>query len=536
MYDDAVIFTLEPGSVFVIPSSVLNAYGYGGGPTSFVIGNANNNIIFFEYGQDGAPGASVHGLDGDDTIYAGLGQGNYYNGDSGNDTFYAGRPGTWQYNFFDGGSGIDTIHLRPTVNGFVNLNSDIFSNIENVNVTNIRAVLTATDADNVISGLLKRVYALGGNDRIDGQYFHSTGYFDGGAGTDTLDFTTVTRTDSTQPGVAFNMNVTDVDHGAVSIEIVLGSAYADVFTGNAEDSRIEGRKGNDTIFGGAGADSIFGNDGNDELHGGDDNDVLYGGSGDDRIFGDAGNDTLIGNVGADELIGGLGDDIYFISDSNAITVELADQGNDTIHTRVSWALDANFENLSSAGVDLTLTGNLTANVIIGDRGANIIDGMSGADTLRGGAGNDFIKGSRGNDVLRGDAGADTLDGGMDNDTLFGGVGLDVLTGGTGSDRFHFTALPDSGRTITLADRITDFSQAELDRIVLSLIDADATMADDQAFDFIGFGSFSGNAGELRAFYRDGNTFVSGDVDGNGASDIMIELTGMVALTSADFIL
>jgi hypothetical protein len=48
-----------------------------------------------------------------------------------------------------------------------------------------------------------------------------------------------------------------------------------------------------------------------------------------------------------------------------------------------------------------------------------------------------------------------------------------------------------------ADRITDFSHAQGDRIDLAGIDARFTVAGDQAFSFIGTGLYTGVAGQLR---------------------------------------
>ena len=48
-----------------------------------------------------------------------------------------------------------------------------------------------------------------------------------------------------------------------------------------------------------------------------------------------------------------------------------------------------------------------------------------------------------------------------------------------------------------ADRITDFSHAQADRIDLSAIDASTGAAGDQAFSFIGAGLYTGVAGQLR---------------------------------------
>jgi hypothetical protein len=85
------------------------------------------------------------------------------------------------------------------------------------------------------------------------------------------------------------------------------------------------------------------------------------------------------------------------------------------------------------------------------------------------------------------------------------------------------------------DLIKDFV-ADVDEIDLAAIDANAGLASDQAFSFIGAAAFSHTAGELQAKTLGVNTLVSGDVDGNGAADFQILLSGHVTLQAADFLL
>jgi Ca2+-binding RTX toxin-like protein len=108
-----------------------------------------------------------------------------------------------------------------------------------------------------------------------------------------------------------------------------------------------------------------------------------------------------------------------------------------------------------------------------------------------------------------------------------------MTGGTGADVFRFQSLADVG-TLTTRDRITDFSQAEGDKIDLSAIDAIAGGADD-AFTFIGTNvAFTNTAGQLRAGYVGSLTIIEADIDGNGVAEFQIQLTGNILLTGGDF--
>lgn len=101
---------------------------------------------------------------------------------------------------------------------------------------------------------------------------------------------------------------------------------------------------------------------------------------------------------------------------------------------------------------------LSSDVINGQGGNDRIEGLSGSDTLRGGLGNDTLTGGLGTDELIGNNG---------NDSLLGGYSNDILTGGSGADRYVF----DINTRFTLLltpgiDTLTDFNQAESDRIVL----------------------------------------------------------------------
>src|SRR5262249_13765905 len=127
---------------------------------------------------------------------------------------------------------------------------------------------------------------------------------------------------------------------------------------------------------------------------------------------------------------------------------------------------------------------------------------------------------------------DTLYGGDGDDTLIGGAGADWLTGGAGADIFKFAAgdSPTGG-----ADHICDFLSGT-DKIDLSAIDADSGTAGNQAFAFIGNSALSSVAGELRYNVSGPETVLEGDLDGDGAADITIVLSGIVTPLAADFVL
>jgi Ca2+-binding RTX toxin-like protein len=315
--------------------------------------------------------------------------------------------------------------------------------------------------------------------------------------------------------------------------------------------------------GNAANNRIFGNDGASTLTGLDGNDILNGNGGDD---------VLRGGQGADELAGrdngtALGDTATYTDSSVGIVANLATglgsggaaQGDTYIEV----------ENVDGSQGNDTLIGDAGGNNLRGVGGDDVLRGGAGADTLDGGAGTDTasyytasvgvsvslatgsgsngeaqddslagienLSGSQGNDSLVGNNGANTLQGWSGNDALTGANGKDTLTGGAGSDRFAYAGAAQSAVGAN-ADRITDFSHAQGDRIDLSAIDASAALAGNQAFSFIGTALYTGVAGQLRYAVAGGVTTIAGDVNGDGTSDFHIQLTGAIGLVAGDFTL
>jgi len=298
-----------------------------------------------------------------------------------------------------------------------------------------------------------------------------------------------------------------------------GSDGGQTILGGGFDDRLVGLGGDDVLKGFAGDDRLDGGTGDDLLLGGDGADDLRGGAGDDQLDGGADDDLLRGEGGSDLLLGGAGDDIYLIDEFDTVT-ELAGEGIDEVRMfGFDYTLEDNLEILRIRAGAVDGTGNALDNKLFGSTISN---------TLRGRGGDDLVDGKGGRDILEGNDG---------NDILVGGGGKDTLTGGSGADRFVWRDLGEGNAGAGAADVITDFSQAEGDRISFANIDAvsgGGTANDD--FTFIGQSGFSGTAGELRfAFDGAGDTIVQLDVDGDASVDMSVRLTGEIELTAGDFL-
>ncbi|MFZ1341601.1 MAG: CAP domain-containing protein [Paracoccaceae bacterium] len=135
----------------------------------------------------------------------------------------------------------------------------------------------------------------------------------------------------------------------------------------------------------------------------------------------------------------------------------------------SLVLGTGIQRATLLGLDnLALTGSQDVNSLTGNAGSNLMRGLDGNDTLNGMDGADRLFGDGGNDLLQGGSGNDQISGGMGDDLLVGGAGADVLKGDAGNDTLTGSAGADQFvfQCRGGADRITDFSVAEGDRLAL----------------------------------------------------------------------
>ena len=272
-----------------------------------------------------------------------------------------------------------------------------------------------------------------------------------------------------------------------------------IINGTNHSETLAGTNAGDTINGFDGDDFLFGKAGNDTLKGGDGGDILDGG---------AGSDTLDGGSA------GFGvDTADYRSFANGVSVNLltgkAQDGTGT-DTLIS------IENV---------TGTQSGDTIIGDQVGNFLKGEAGVDFISGNGGADTILAGDGNDTVLGGSGQDKIDGGR---------GRDILTGGDDADRFLYFSTGDSPVGSGARDTIRDFEKG-LDKIDVSLIDADTAVSGNQAFSFIGGGGFN-DEGQIRATALNGGTLIQFNVGGNTVADFEIFLEKPVQLAGSDFLL
>ena len=123
------------------------------------------------------------------------------------------------------------------------------------------------------------------------------------------------------------------------------------------------------------------------------NDDLTGDTKSNLLTGGAGNDTLRGWNGADTMNGGMGNDSYFVENAGDKVIEAANQGTDSVSSKVTYTLPVNVENLTLTGtLAINGTGNALANVIAGNTANNQLSGLAGNDTISGNGGNDILNG------------------------------------------------------------------------------------------------------------------------------------------------
>jgi VCBS repeat-containing protein len=508
-------------------------------------GNTLNNVLT---GNSGAN--TLVGLAGNDTLDGGAGADTLLGG-TGNDTYVVDNIGDLVIE--KAGEGTDLVQS--------NITYTLTDNVENLTLTGGAAIDgTGNELGNVLLGnaAANVLAGLEGNDTLNGAGGADTML--GGTGNDTyvVDNVGDAVIENVGEGIdTVQSNITYTLTDNVENLILTGGNNING-TGNALDNVLIGNGAANVLDGGTGADAMAGGYGNDTYildntgdtvseeygHGTDtvmapfdytlganvenltltgtaltgignalDN-VITGTAAANTLTGLDGNDTLNGGAGADTLIGGRGNDIYVVDDALDTTIELANEGVDTVQANLTWTLADHLDNLTLTGtaaidgtgneLDNVLTGNSASNVLVGLAGNDTLDGGAGADTLLGGTGNDtyivddagdaviesagegtdLVKSSvtttltdnvenltltgsaaingTGNELdntLLGNSAANVLTGLAGNDTLNGGAGADTLIGGAGDDVYLVDNAGDA--VIENAGEGTDLVQASV---------------------------------------------------------------------------
>ena len=561
--------TVESAVSYELSSTVENLYlagsaainGTGSASANLLVGNSGANLLSGEGGND-----TLYSGNGNDTLDGGSGNDTMTGGD-GDDTYYIDSANDVIVELTNGGS--DTVVSENIFTLTATLENLTLSGSKAVAITGstVANILTGNTGANLIRGLEGNdaLYGGGGHDTLDGGIGNDV--MAGGIGNDTYiidsSFDTIVELDG--EGID-NVTASQSFALAGSIESLtltgtgdfygLGSAVANLLTGNTGSNLLAGYGGNDTLIAGDGNDTLDGGTGNDSMVGGRGNDVYYvdsltdkvieglsagidtvmasisytlgttlekltligstaidgkgnslsnvltgndgnnllsGSTGNDTLVGGGGNDTLDGGTGNDVMSGGLGDDTYVVGIVTDLVSEAANEGIDTIQSAITRVLAVNFENLTLTGTSALIgTGNAVDNVMTGNAGANKLLGLDG------------------------------------NDRLIGGLGNDSLTGGNGADHFVFNSVK-SG-----IDVIADFNELNGGGEEGDMLEFVGLLRG--TFSYVGAGGFTGGADNSEARVVGNKVLV--DTNGDGVTDISITLTGLTSaaqLSGTDFL-
>jgi Ca2+-binding RTX toxin-like protein len=431
------------------------------------------------------------------------------------------------------------------------------------------------DGNDVLNG------SGGGDVMIGGNGVDTVSYHWSGAGVD-VDLTRSTQVNGDASGDTLRTveNLT----GSANADKLRGDAGANVLKGLAGSDVLEGRGGADVLTGGTGTDRfVFGSatDANgDRITDWEAGDILdLSGMDANLLIAGQQSFTLIGAQAFSKMAGQLrfynnGTDSFLAGDVNGdgtadftimlngVHASIPGVSPTAIATAPAIAPAPTSSTISSptrlgsSGAD-TLNGSSALDRIDAREGDDVLNGSGGADVLAGGAGVDTVSyhwsggavnvdlnratqyggdahadtligieriaGSAHNDMLSGDAHANALIGNGGNDVLNGRGGADLLTGGSGNDRFIFDSAANAR-----GDRVADWRSGDV--LDFSQIDANELVAGNQGFTNVGAGAFTKVAGQLRVYTDGTNSFIAGDVNGDGVADFTVAVTGMHDLT------
>ncbi|WP_146054491.1 beta strand repeat-containing protein, partial [Methylovulum psychrotolerans] len=380
----------------------VNQVQFTGGDTltNFIVGTTGKDILVGTAGND-----ALNGLAGADTM----------SGGTGNDLYFVDNVGDIVNE--NPAAGIDTVQSSISYQLTANVENLTLLGSAAINGTgnNLANTLIGNSAANVLDGGT-------GADSLKGGLGNDS-YIVDNIG-DTVIENTNAGVDTVQSSVTYTLaaNVENLTLTGTAAINGIGNSLANTVIGNIANNTLNGGKGADSLIGGLGDDIYIvdniGDTVTENIGEGTDtvqsaiswtlganleNLTLTGiaainGTGNslaNTLIGNAGANILNGGSGVDNLKGGLGNDIYVVDNIDDKVYETVDAGIDKVQSSVSYALTANVENLTLTGSKaINGTGNLFANVLLGNTANNVLNGGGGADTLTGGAGSDtFVFGT-----------------------------------------------------------------------------------------------------------------------------------------------
>ena len=488
-------------------SGTDNIVSAGDGNNTVISGNGHDSIVTGindDSINTGIGNDTINSGSGNDTVNSGVGSNQVTLG-AGNDYLVS----TGGANTINAGTGIDTLDHSGDTNNFnvttvsgalVLTNSGGWNDSVLMDGTNnVEVFMFGSGADTmrglaIMANTSETVFMGSGNDYV---FTNSTSsstnldYYDGGTGTDTIDFSSNTANFY----VNMTSGVTSISGGgafdtAVNFEAVVTGSGNDTIVGTSSADTMAGGTGNDYYFAGTGNERIVDKVGSgtdtvdySSMTGGVTVTAYNGVSSADGAF------TVTGSGGTDSLDGGgsgAGSQMFeafvltaqadkFIGTLYSETVNMG-AGDDTMQTGTyanagafgdsinggsgnDW-IDYNYINTANMNINLvtgissivgaasadTLTNfeNVSATVtsgsvtVTGSSADNIIYSNTGADSIIGGGGNDTINTSLGNDYIStgsGDASiiAAVNNGAQDNDTVVAAGGNNYIYTSDGND-------------------------------------------------------------------------------------------------------
>lgn len=473
-------------------------------------GTSGDDVIYGFGGNDTLKGGAgddvLAGNDGADNLQGGAGD-DYILGGAGNDTIDGGAGNDWAA-YEDATAGVKVDLNLAGAQNTGGSGTDKLTGIENVYGSAFNDTLTGDAKDNMLVGDAGNdtisggkgndtLWGDAGNDVLDGG--DGDDYIVGGAGDDIIkggagdDWSSY---ENATAGVTVDLTKTTAqDTGGAGkdtltgIELLYGSKFDDVLTGDAKDNYLWGSDGDDKLYGGAGDDHLSGGKGVNVLDGGDGfdtvdyafsdrgvvieldlnraysrdgtnaikdtlvsieavmgsayDDIIYGNAAENYLFGDAGNDVLVASGGNDTLDGGDGDDRVVSSFNSNGEILLGGAGNDRVVMNGSGTATLNGDD----GDDLILVSGMFSDTTVhGGAGSDTLELLNGYNESNGrGAEIDLSITTRqqtgyqnyvtvgGVENVIGTFLNDKIKGDAGNNVLDGNLGDDLIDGGAGFD-------------------------------------------------------------------------------------------------------